>query len=571
MEECLISAALRDGRPHQGMDELFWRKDGSSFHVEYNCSPIREDGRLVGSVLIYKDMTERRMAEEQLLKLSQAVMQSPVSIIITDPLGDIEFVNPRFSQSTGYEAEDVIGRNPRLLQGGRTSSELYRNLWDTITSGRIWTGELYNRHKNGGTHWEHATISPIRNGAGTISHYMAFMESISERKRLEEQLRQSQKMEAIGQLAGGVAHDFNNILTVIMGFGQLLQHSLPAGDPRHEHMEQILDAADRATHLTRSLLAFSRKQVMMLQQVELNGLTRKHAKFLVRIIGEDVALKTRFTEERLLVMADSGQMEQVLMNLATNAYHAMEENGGELKISLNEVELGEHDRMNHDLASGLYACLTVSDTGKGMNKDIMKNIFDPFFTTKERGKGTGMGLSVVHGIVKNMNGAIKVYSEPGNGTEFQVYLPIVKSNFETQEIQSKEPLQSGTEQVLLVDDEESIIVMEKQVLERLGYQVTSHTSSIEALEVFKADPKKFDIIISDVSMPKMPGDKLAVEMIKIRPGIPILLCTGYSKSMTDEKTKSLGIKGFIEKPIVIKDLARKIREVLDKAPIKIQQ
>jgi CheY-like chemotaxis protein len=252
------------------------------------------------------------------------------------------------------------------------------------------------------------------------------------------------------------------------------------------------------------------------------------------------------------------------MNLATNAYHAMEENGGELKVALKEVEFNEYDPIIVDMAPGFYACLTVTDTGTGMNKAVTDKIFDPFFTTKKNGKGTGMGLSVVHGIVKHINGAIQVYSEPGKGTEFKVYLPVVKTRSVKKDSCEKKPIPGGTESVLLVDDENSIISMEKQALERLGYQVTSCTNSVEALEAFRTSPDKFDLVITDKAMPKMSGDKLAAELIKIRHDIPILLCTGFSESMSEERLKSLGIKGFLLKPIIIQALAQKMRDVLDK-------
>jgi len=252
------------------------------------------------------------------------------------------------------------------------------------------------------------------------------------------------------------------------------------------------------------------------------------------------------------------------MNLSTNAYHAMEEIGGELKVSLNELELSTLDLINPDMATGVYVCLTVSDTGKGMDKNVINKIFDPFFTTKEKGKGTGLGLSVIHGIVTSMNGAIQVYSEPGKGTVFNVYIPVEKSYFTEQISNSNVKIQGGTEKILLVDDEETIISMERLMLERLGYHVTSRTSSIEALEAFRAAPDKFDLVITDMAMPNMPGNKLSAELIKIRPDIPILLCTGFSETMSEEKAVSIGIKGFLWKPIVMKDLSQKIREVLDK-------
>jgi CheY-like chemotaxis protein len=251
------------------------------------------------------------------------------------------------------------------------------------------------------------------------------------------------------------------------------------------------------------------------------------------------------------------------MNLATNAYHAMEETGGELNVSLKEIELGEQDVLNPDMEPGPYACLTVADTGTGIEEKVKGKIFDPYFTTKEQGKGTGMGLSVIHGIVKSIGGSIQMYSELGRGTEFHAYLPVVISSFEQQEIPKKETFQRGTEQILLVDDEDAIVTMEKQMLERLGYSVVSRTSSVEALEAFKANPDKFDLVITDMAMPNMSGDKFASELVKIRPDIPILLCTGFSEKIPAGKANAMGIKGILMKPIIIKDFSNMIRKFLD--------
>jgi len=562
-DECAMAAACYDGRAHQGSDELFWRKDGSGFYVEYNCSPIREDGKLTGAVVIFKDVTERRQAEEQLSKLSQAVMQSPVSILITDLFGNIEFVNPRFSQVSGYAAEEVFGKNPRLFQGGKTSPELYQNLWDTISSGRVWTGELYNKRKDGAAHWEHATISPIRNGAGAISHYMAFMESIVERKKLEEQLRQAQKMEAIGQLAGGVAHDFNNILTVIMGFGQLLQHSLPADDPMLENMEQILDAADRATHLTKSLLAFSRKQVMLLQQTELNDLTRKHAKFLVRIIGEDVTLKTTFSQEPLLVMADSGQLEQVLMNLATNARDAMP-GGGELSIKTESVQLDKEFHRQHGYGMpGRYALLTVTDTGTGMDAETQQKIFEPFFTTKLPGRGTGLGLSIVYGIVKQHGGYVTIFSQRNFGTTFSIYLPLIAEQAAQKEKAPAFFPEGGTETVLVVEDDPPVGRLVESVLKRYGYKVILANSGDEALKLFESRCSEIDLALLDVIMPRMNGKQL-YEQLRLRsPRLKVLFLSGYTADLIQDKGILMEGVDIIKKPAKPIDLARKVREMLD--------
>ena len=402
-----------------------------------------------------------------------------------------------------------------------------------------------------------------KNNQGDITEVTCLGIDLTERKTWEERLQQSQKMEAIGTLAGGIAHDFNNILFPIVGHTELLMDDFPDAGSIRDSLNEIYTGALRARDLVQQILAFSRQGKSELKLMKMQPIIKEALKLIRSTIPTTISINQNLQSDCGFVEADPTQIHQIVMNLATNAYHAMEETGGEMKVSLKEVELGQYDLINPDMENGLYACLIVADTGKGMDNDVKNKIFEPFFTTKEKGKGTGMGLSVVHGIVKNMNGAIQAYSELGKGTEFHIYLPIVQSAFETQENQTKEPLQGGTERVFLVDDEDSIITMEKQILERLGYQVTSRTSSFEALEAFRATPDKFDLVITDMSMPKMSGDKLAVELIKIRPNSPILLCTGFSEGMTDEKIKTLGIKGFLMKPIEKKALAKKIREILD--------
>ncbi|WP_129125478.1 PAS domain S-box protein [Geomonas oryzae] len=562
-DECAMAAACCEGRPYQGSDELFWRKDGSSFYAEYTCSPIREGGELVGSVVIYKDVTERRQSEEQLLKLSQAVMQSPVSILITDPHGNIEYVNPKFTQVSGYTTDEVTGQNPRIFKSGTTAPELYRGMWETISAGRVWTGELYNRRKDGSMIWEHATISPIRNASGAISHYMAFMENIGERKKLEEQLRQAQKMEAVGQLAGGVAHDFNNILTVIMGFGQLLQHSLPEGDPMLENMEQILDAADRATHLTKSLLAFSRKQVMVMQQVELNELARRHSKFLMRIIGEDVALKADFSEVPLPVMADSGQLEQVLMNLATNARDAMP-GGGELSIKTAAVTLdNEFHRLHGYGVPGRYALVTVADTGGGMDAETQRKIFEPFFTTKLPGRGTGLGLSIVYGIIKQHGGYITISSQKGFGTTFSIYLPLAEKAIKSKEAAQTFIPEGGNETILVVEDDPAVGRLVESVLRRYGYRVMLAGSGEDALELFESNGHDISLALLDVIMPKMNGKQLCEALRERSPHLKVLALSGYTADVIEDKGIFMEGVDIIKKPAKPLELARKVREMLD--------
>ena len=425
---------------------------------------------------------------------------------------------------------------------------------------------------------ENLTIEAMRHGAQdylvkdqidtvllsrTIRYAIERQKSTEEKTELEFKLRQSYKMEAIGTLSGGIAHDFNNILFPVLGHTEMLLQDIPEDSPTHDSLKKIYSGAIRAKELVKQILTFSRQDTAELILIRIQPIVKEALKLIRSTIPTTIEIKQDIKSDCGVIKADPTQIHQVVMNLATNAYHAMEETGGELKVTLKEIELGDDDVINPDMNPGAYACLTIADTGTGMNKDRIEKIFDPFFTTKEQGKGTGMGLSVVHGIVINMGGAVQVYSEPGKGTEFHVYLPAIKSASEKQSTQTKEPVQGGTERILLVDDEEAIIEMEKLVLERLGYQVTSCTSSTKALETFWANPDKFDLVITDMAMPDMSGDKLAVGLTEIRSDIPILLCTGFSETISEEKVASLGIKGFLLKPIMMKDLAKKIREVMN--------
>ena len=563
--DCPIYSSLVAGQTRQVSDELFWRKDGTSFPVEYISTPMREAGALVGAVVIYKDTTERKLAEEQLLKLSQAVMQGPVPIIITDLSGQIEFVNPMFTQVSGYEAADIIGTSTSRLKSGKTRAEVYQSLWSTVSSGRVWGGDLQNRHKNGDLYWVHSTISPIRNSAGLVTHYMAFLESMTERKQLEEQLRQAQKMEAIGQLAGGVAHDFNNVLTVIMGFGQLLVHTLDADDHNRGHMKQILDAANRATTLTSSLLAFSRKQVMLLQRVELNDLTRNHIKFLARIIGEDVALQTDFAQVALPVMADSGQIEQVLMNLATNARDAMP-GGGALRIRTQAVLLDHEFYRQHGYGqSGSYALITLTDTGAGMDAETQEKIFEPFFTTKAPGRGTGLGLSIVYGIVKQHGGYLTIDSACGVGTTFSIYLPLTAA--ENRELAAPTPLavapRGGRETILVVEDDAMVRNLVESVLRSYGYRVILAENGEQALELYGERWREIDLALLDVIMPGMNGRQVCEALRQRSPQLKVLFLTGYTADLIQDKGILVDGIDLILKPAQPDDLAKKIRLMLD--------
>jgi len=501
-------------------------------------------------------VVERTKELQESEKKYQTIMESmkePLYICSQDFI--VEYMNPAMIKRTGH---DATGES--CFKAIHALDEICP--WchcEDIMNGNVHEIDIVSPKDK---HSFHISITPIVNNDGSISSMNVFRD-VTEFKKMETSFQQSQKMEAIGTLAGGIAHDFNNILFPIVGHTEMLIEDTPEDSPSRDSLKEIYTAALRARDLVQQILAFSRQENSELKLMKMQSIIKEALKLIRSTIPTTITINQSLQPDCGAVKADPTQIHQIVMNLTTNAYHAMENDGGELKVVLKEVELSQQDLIHTDLTPGRYACLTVSDTGIGITKDVIDKIFEPFFTTKEKSKGTGMGLSVVHGIIKNMSGKIEVESELRKGTEFHVYLPIAESAFKIEESPIKEPIRGGDERILLVDDEEVIIKMEKRALERLGYHVTSRISSIEALELFRANPDKFDLVITDMAMPKMPGNKLAVELIKIRPDIPIFLCTGFSEAMTEEKIKFLGIKGLLLKPIIMKDLAKRVREVLD--------
>lgn len=389
-------------------------------------------------------------------------------------------------------------------------------------------------------------------------------ESYTERIKLQDQLRQAQKMEAIGTLAGGIAHDFNNILSGIFGFTEIVMMDIPEGSVARSMLDEVLKAGIRAKDLVGQILTFSRKTEMEYMKVQIKMIVKEAMKLLRPSLPSTIEIRENFSTSRE-ILADPTQIHQVVMNLCTNAYHAMSEDGGVLEIALLKENLDEESAAEfEDLIPGPYIKLTISDTGHGMDEEVMDQIFDPYFTTKEKGRGTGLGLSVVHGIVKSHGGAITVSSAPGKGTTFHALFPILEKVEIKKEELATGPLPGGNERVLFVDDETPLVKIGKAMLGWLGYDVTVSTGSLEALELFKAKPEAFDLVISDMTMPKMTGDKLAMKIMEIRPEIPVILCTGYSEKINEGKSSEIGIAAYVPKPIIINEIAKTIREVLDK-------
>ena len=568
---------LLDGTIHKfTMKKRFFHKDGSIIWAKLTVSPMWKKGEEPNlHIGILEDITESKQAENALKKSEkrfQDLFDSIDDLIYTQDMeGCFISANPAMKKYFGYQMDEFIGRRAVDFMEEKFQADFNSQYLEIVKKQGYHEGIGCFNKKNGEKIYIEYKSSMVNIDDG--EPYISGMgRDVTEKilsdktvKQLQEQVAQSQKMESIGTLAGGIAHDFNNILFPIVGYTEILLEDLPEDSPFRGSINEIYTGALRATELVKQILTFSRQKNIEMKLMKIQHIIKEALKLIRSTIPATIKIKQNINVDCGVIKADPTQIHQIIMNLATNAYHAMEKKGGELIVSLKEIELGKLDLTDHVMQPGTYACLTIADTGKGMNKELIQKIFDPFFTTKGKGKGTGMGLSVVHGIVKNMGGAIQVYSELDKGSEFHVYLPVVESASEKQEIQTKKTIRGGIEKVLLVDDEKAILTMEKQMLERLGYQVTSHTSSIEALEVFRANSDKFDLVITDMAMPNMPGDKLSAELAKIRPDIPVLLCTGFSETLSEEKAMSMGIRGFLLKPIVMKDFLHKVREMLDDA------
>ena len=426
--------------------------------------------------------------------------------------------------------------------------------------------EAVLRREKQGKQTEHVVlVSTSLVNAGYPNTVLVTIDDITQRKRMEKLLQQSQRMEAIGTLAGGIAHDFNNILSPIIGHAEMLKDDIAEDDPSYESVTEILQAAVRAKNLTRRILESSRQADQEVMPVKLQPVVKETLKLLRSSIPTTIDIQQEIDPDCGPVLANPNQIHQIVMNLATNAYHAMEENGGNLKIVLRQVRIETDPFAFPELSTGEYALLTVSDTGTGIEKHNMDKIFNPYFTTKENSKGTGLGLSIVHGIVKHHGGDIRLYSEPGKGTDVHVYFPIIEQSTGKNDGDASSQIPGGAERILLVDDEAAVARMEENMIKRLGYRITTQTESVDALEAFKANPDDFDLVITDMTMPQMTGIQLAGEIKKIRPNIPIIIFTGFSGQINEEKCKALDIQGYAMKPLVKREIAETVRKVLDKA------
>ena len=554
---------------HRSYEIVLKKKNGEDLHTYFNATTIRdESGEVLGSFAFITDITERKQVEAALMESEQKykLLVKNLPSIIYKGYKDwsVEFFDNKIESLTGYDVNEFNSKKMKwtdiiVEKDIETAREIFINALKTDKS---FVREYRIKTKAGDILWIDDRGQIICDGNGEVEYVSGTFFDITKINKLEAQLQQSQKMESIGNLAGGIAHDFNNILSSVLGYTELSLDEVQKGTHIEDNLKEIYTAGKRAKDLVRQILAFARQSEEELKPIRVDTIATEVLKFIRSSIPTTIEIKQNI-ESDSLIMGNATQVHQILMNLFTNAAHAMEDKGGILEFSLKDIVMDRGvNRENLDLKPGNYIEIKVSDTGAGIAPEIIGSIFDPYFTTKGQGEGTGMGLATVYGIIESYGGKISVHSKPGQGTLFTIHLPVTRKRQEHRPYQS-ETLPTGKERILFVDDEAPIAKMGGQALERLGYTVSIRTSSIEALELFRFKANDFDLVITDMIMPNMTGDKLAVELLKIRPDIPVILCSGYSKKMSDAIALEIGIKAFAYKPVVRADLAKTVRKVLD--------
>jgi PAS domain S-box-containing protein len=524
---------------------------------------FKGDSHLHGLVGSIRDVTTEKEAETALQSYAHIVSVSSDYLALIDREYIYRAISAAYAQTLQEKREQLIGRSVPDIMGEDIFGSILKPMADRCLGGETVNFQLWHSFPHGRRRLLDIHYMPhFEKGSKhkTISAYVERARDITDIAKLEEQLRQSCKMETIGMLTGNIAHDFNNILSAILGYSEISLQITPQGSDLHRYLERILGAGNRAADLVRQILNFSRKAERDIRPVQIRHIVDELLALVRATFPATIRIEKDLRSESL-VMCDATQFYQILLNLCSNAGYAMRENGGLLKVALTDIDLDASFAEHEGISPGRYIQLSVSDTGTGMTADVRKRILDPFFTTKEKGKGTGIGLSLTYDIIKRYGGTLSVHSEPGMGSTFNVFLPTIDGQ-QFLEAESAEALPTGNERILFIDDEDTLADLGKQMIESLGYQVTSRVNSLEALSLFQTHPDAFDLVITDLVMPDLTGDELVKRMHAIRPDIPVILVTGFTEKMTPEKAASLGVRKLAIKPIVMKEMAHFIRAAL---------
>jgi PAS domain S-box-containing protein len=498
-------------------------------------------------------------------RLASAVEQTGDMVLVSNTSGVIQYINRAFSLVTGYMPEEMVGKNVRMLRSDKSSEKNFEDMWYNLAQGQSWKGHFINEKKDGSLFQVEASISPIKSPEGSMKSYVAVYRDITKQLAMEQQLRQAQKMESIGTLAGGISHDFNNLLGIILGYTELVLDQIPQEDQRHKDLQDVFLAGKRARDLVAQLLTFSRRTEGETKAIKISPILKESIKFMRATLPSTIEINTHILDSDVTISVDPTQLHQVIMNLCTNAAFAMDEDGGVMDITLERADIRPEEISEIGLMPvSSYAVLTIKDSGTGISADIQSRLFDPFFTTKEVGKGTGLGLAVVHGIVSSAKGFIKVESAPGKGAAFRVYWPMVKEDIDHKGAVAVIAKPVKSHRVLFVDDEISIARLGETQLDKLGYRVESFTDSKKAWERFQESPEQFEVVISDQTMPGMTGIELFKRIQTLNANIPKILCSGKKSAIPEEQIKELDIRAYLRKPFLIEDLAQALHDIFYK-------
>jgi two-component system cell cycle sensor histidine kinase/response regulator CckA len=548
--------------PHRGAGEQRWTTpQGIRWFTWQENALTDSTGAIVAVRAIGRDSTRQHLAEEQYYRLSRAVEQSPVSIVITDLEGRAQYVNSKFTEVSGHTLEDLIEKNIEVLRDGHPDEDAYQEFWKALLAGGEWRGELATRRSNHGTVWESVKVSCMRNPTGEITNFLCLREDISERKKLEHELRQAQKMESLGTLAGGIAHDFNNLLAIINGYAEFCMNGNADAAVLEKSLREIHRASQRASGLVRQILTFSRKNEVKFAPIDLNQQVRDLVMLLSETFPRTITFQFALQEGLPPLMADQNQVQQIILNLCVNARDAMP-SGGVITISTSSHT---RDNLKHlgEITSHAYARLQIRDSGVGMTPEVKQRIFEPFFTTKPAHQGTGLGLAVVYGIVTNHQGHLEVESTPGVGSSFNIYLPLVMSATLAPSAAVNSDFPGGTESLLIVDDEDSLRTLLAAAFARKGYKTATASNGLEAIEMVGDTIHHYDLILLDLNMPGASG----LEVMKIirlcRPRTKVLVISGHITAEARVEFQKLGHREFVQKPYRLDELGRHIRALLD--------